>query len=170
MTVPITNEQRGTISVRASAILTATYVQGTALDCVGMRTVRLWVTVDAASAANQPTMLVLLSPGDGTDTAPAVGADLWYAPLEFDGTYTDQVLPGGATLVAGADYTKAPAWRTAIGKPLEIQLLPSVNTTDKIRCCIKVDVTGARWLQFLAADIDASGTLATMAVTATLSA
>ena len=167
-TVPVTNTTRGAESVRASLILTATYVSGTIIPCDGMRTARLWLAQDGASAANELSVLTLLSPGDGTDTAPLAGADAWYAPGEFDGTYTDEALTG--TLAAGSDFTAAPPWRSAVVAPLRIKLKPHTNTTDKVRICWPVNITGARWVQFQFADIDAGGTLSTLAATVTFSA
>lgn len=172
--IPMTNTTRAPIVVRSSAILTSTFVSGNILNVDGYRTVRLWFSVTCASAANEPKVLVLLSPGvfgkAAHGTAPLAGDDAWFAPGEFDGTYTDEDIESGATLATGSDFTKAPGWRDALVRPLKIGFDPADNATDKIRLCIKVDVTGARWMQVQACDVDAAGTLATMAISATLSA
>ncbi len=108
------------------------------------RRVGLYLKYNAAAAGGFAEVIPLLS---AAADRPAADDDSWYVPFVPDGTMTDVTLAG--TLPTGTDFTAAPSFAKLGGRLLVIATKVAANAADKIRRDEVLDVTEARWLQFL---------------------
>lgn len=147
--------------LRASAVLTAAWVASNIISVRDARKITLFIAYNAAAAgtANRPQMIFAVS---GELTAPAIGTDEWYALGLTDAAPTAAVLTG--TGPTGWDATITPEYYNHVVAGASFTLQPSDNGTDKIRCTLTLDVTGAKHFVMLAkelgdTDADQLGTL-----------
>lgn len=115
---------------------------------IDARRLGLWLThtPHGSQSGGYVVVQVLISPDDGTAGAPpTIGADQWYAPTLSDSTPTDADIAAGVTLVTGADYGKAPEWRTVKCGGLLLRTMDT-DASEPVRIKLpSIDVGEARW-------------------------
>ena len=152
----------GVTTVRASAILTATYVPSLILDVRGAREVTLLIKATGGSADNAVSILALLAANQAS--VPKASDDVWYGAAVTDGAVTPAVLD--ATVYASATFTVDPEWGSVVVRPMEILLAEMDAASDIIEMAVTIKCAWAAYLHLQCADTDAAGTLATLEVKA----
>jgi hypothetical protein len=112
------------------------------------RRATLWIAADVGAAGAYAQIFPFVS---AQRTAPAVGDDVWFSPAVLDTTPTDTLVTG--SFASGFDATIAPEWGVTKGRPQVIRTLDGDAGTDKIRMCIPLDVTHARWFHIQAEEV-----------------
>lgn len=156
--------QLGTL--RASAALTAAWVESDIISVLRARRVTLWIAINgAASESNaQVGFNVWLS---GQTTQPAVGDDSWYAPAILDAVATDGTLSGSRP--SGWDPTDTPSFRSYVIGPASFKSFVLTASTNKIRLALPIDVTGAKWMHIQCIELGDTSHPCVMGVDYTLS-
>lgn len=83
---------------------------------------------------------------------PLAGDDVWFAPGDTDGSLTLGALAAG-TMPTGSDFTLDASWGIKQLSPLVIKAGLATAASAKSRIVVPIDVTAARWVQFLAREI-----------------
>lgn len=105
-------------------------------------TIRLLYNANASTTTGYPLIQVWCC-GIPLDTStglePAIGDDVWYAPMITDGVVTGTATSG--TLPTGADWTQGPLYGQQIHRPMTLQPPAAVANSDKLRMKFTIDVT-----------------------------
>lgn len=147
--------------IRASAILTGTFVASSVVNVREAREVVVIARVTAGSADNLIYLIPLLAARNADDTAPAATDDVWVPPQVNDGSVTAEVIDSNLTLLSGADFAATPEWGRVTVRPLLLKLENTAGT-EAIRIGISIKCAWASWFHVQVADADQTGTLATM--------
>lgn len=130
------------------------------------RTVCLQLAYDAAAAGGYPLIFPQVSFSEET---PAADDDSWQFLPAVDGIVTPTTISGAAP--SGADYTLAPQAGVMVARPLAVQPMGAATAgTNEIRQTVGISldgVPGARWFQFIVAEVGATGSPGSLLVTAT---
>ncbi len=146
------------VVLRASAILTSTYVQTAIVDVTDARWLTIVIHGSAGAAANIPQMLIWFS---NEANRPLTTDDVWTAPHSGDGSVS--VAAPGGTAHAGEDATLVPESGIVVVRAGVIRLETSENATDEWRIRVPISVADARWVHLDCADVG-GGTLTTLAL------
>lgn len=115
------------------------------------RRATLWIAADVGAAGAYAQIFPFVS---AQEAQPAVGDDVWFSPAVLDTTPTDTLITG--SFASGFDATIAPEWGVTKGRPQVIRTIDGDANTDKIRMCIPLDVTHARWFHIQAEEVAAN--------------
>jgi hypothetical protein len=130
------------------------------------RAVCLHLAYDAAAAGCYPLIFPMVSFSEET---PAADDDSWYFLPAIDGVVTATTIAGAAP--SGADYTLVPQAGVMLTRALAVQPMGEATAaSDEIRQAVGVSLAGApgaRWFQFIVAEVGETGTPGSLLVTAT---
>ena len=147
--------------IRASAILTGTFVASSIVNVRDAREVVLLVRLTSGSADNLIYLIPLLAAASADGTEPAATDDVWFPPQINDGAVTAETIDTNLTLLSGADFAKTPEWGRVTVRPLLLKLENTAGT-EAVRVAIPIKCAWASYFHVQAADADQTGTLATL--------